>query len=160
IPGQGGWYLFGGYSDASMANAYKITQEPNKGKVLTLTTVSIPTENLLVALGKPGIDVYVNQRTASNNVLKLEVDYYTAEQHNKLGAVVARQSFVLSYGNKGVGIHSNNLFRINYYSDSEEINITYNVGNNSFNYVRFNNSNQGMINLPYNTWIKIIVYLD
>src|SRR5690606_26616690 len=79
IPGQGGWYLSSRHTGGAMVNAYKITQESNKGKVLTLTTISIPTEKIALNLVKPGIDAFINQRTIGNNVLKLEVDYYTGE---------------------------------------------------------------------------------
>src|SRR5690606_12327671 len=159
IPGQGGWYLLGGYSDASMANAYKITQEPNRGKVLTLTTVSIPTQKTSLKLVKQGLDTFINQRTAGNNVLKLEVDYYTGEQHNVSGFTPS-QIFGLNYGNNAIGEHNNHLLRLYFISDKGEARVHYNRGDTQFPYMRFGKNGVGRNNLPYNTWITYIIYLD
>src|SRR5690606_35374028 len=164
IPGQGGWYLRYISTNALDVNGYKITQESNKGKVLTLTTTNIPTGKIALNLVKPGIDAFINQRTTGNNVLKLEVDYYTGEKHNVTTGINVRQLFKLGYGNNTLDLHNNELLRFYFYSDSGEVRVSYNTfyytGDNAFSFMSFGSTGSGVINLPFNTWVTYIVYLD
>src|SRR5690606_17932270 len=78
IPGQGGWLTV----MAQNANSSHVTiaAEPNRGKVLTATS-GMPPQQHNISIFKNGLNTLIDQRTPGNNVIKLEVDYYTGAQH-------------------------------------------------------------------------------
>jgi hypothetical protein len=156
IPGQGGWYLTQTGINQIQNNAYQITQEPNNTKALTLTTIDIPTKKRGAMLVKPGLGGFIDQRTIGNNVIKYEIDYYTGEQHIIPGAT----NIKFNYGNNSLTDHHNNLVFIAFNTNSGIFNIKYHQGEWVNAYVLFNTINPGYTTLPFNTWVKIIVYLD
>jgi len=78
IPGQGGW-LTAMYQNGNSSHV-TITAEPNRGKVLTATS-GMPPPQHNISIFKNGLNTLIDQRTPGNNVIKLEVDFYTGAQH-------------------------------------------------------------------------------
>lgn len=78
IPGQGGW-LTAMYQNGNSSHV-TITAEPNRGKVVTATS-GMPPQQHNISIFKNGLNTLIDQRTPGNNVIKLEVDFYTGAQH-------------------------------------------------------------------------------
>src|SRR5690606_220654 len=154
IPGQGGW-LTECYSTGTgtqcQNNLFNIISEVNKGNVLTLSAgTTNPTYVSLVAK-KIGLQTLINQRTPGNNVLKLEIDYYTGAQLH--GSVTYSQQIVLSYdANNNVFSFNNRLAYFAFWSSTGRLDI-------SSKDHKAPDSLSGSI-LPFNTWVTFIVYLD
>src|SRR5690554_7624505 len=108
-PGQGGWLTATASLNPNVTNSnFTITNEPNRGKVLTLSApVSTPASSSFSYITKPGIDTFINQRTPGNDVIKFEVDYYTGSQYYLVGSdgSPANTRISLLYDNK-----NNDLF--------------------------------------------------
>ena len=75
-PGQGGWYTTG----ATNAQ-YAIITEPNKGKVLSIFTTN-PQQDQYLNVEKRNLTTLIDQRTTGNNVIMIEVDFYTGSISN------------------------------------------------------------------------------
>src|SRR5690606_3860024 len=116
VPGQGGWYTESFNSNSPAA----ITQEPNKGKVLTLSAL-----NTAVRVKKTDLNTFIDQRTAGNNVIKVEIDYYTGEQQTQ-GISAGFQSIILSYDPAIFG--NNRLLDYTFLSINGRIDVVYNNG--------------------------------
>src|SRR5690606_25737759 len=147
VPGQGGWYTESFNSNSPAA----ITQEPNKGKVLTLSAL-----NTAVRVKKTDLNTFIDQRTAGNNVIKVEIDYYTGEQQTQ-GISAGFQSIILSYDPAIFG--NNRLLDYTFLSINGRIDVVYNNGT-YLKPVPLNNVTGSMATLPFNTWVTFIVYLD
>src|SRR5690606_35128223 len=132
-------------------NLFNIISEVNKGNVLTLSAgTTNPTYVSLVAK-KIGLQTLINQRTPGNNVLKLEIDYYTGAQLH--GSVTYSQQIVLSYdANNNVFSFNNRLAYFAFWSSTGRLDI-------SSKDHKAPDSLSGSI-LPFNTWVTFIVYLD
>ena len=65
MPGQGGWLTSDVYSSTKANDLSLITNEPIKGKALTLTTNTTPTEMMRVTLVKTGLNTFFNQRVTA-----------------------------------------------------------------------------------------------
>src|SRR5690606_26232792 len=77
VPGQGNWLTEILYAPLNhSSSAFNITNEAFKGKVLTFTT---PQGEYMVA--KKDLSTFINQRTTGNDVIKVEIDYYTGTQY-------------------------------------------------------------------------------
>ena len=150
-PGKGGW-LTECFSVGTQChnNLFNITGEANKGNVLTLSAGTInPTDIGLVAK-KIGLQTLINQRTAGNNVIKFEIDYYTGTQLH--GNVTYAQQIVLSYDvNNNVRSFNNRLADFLFFSRGGRLDVASKDSNGT--------SLNGSI-LPFNTWVTFIVYLD
>ena len=152
--GQGGW-LTECYSTGTgtqcQNNLFNIISEVNKGNVLTLSAgTTNPTYVSLVAK-KIGLQTLINQRTPGNNVLKLEIDYYTGAQLH--GNVTYSQHIVLSYDvNNNVRSFNNILAYFAFRSTSGRLDIS---SKDHTGYIGLSGSI-----LPFNTWVTFIVYLD
>ena len=148
VPGQGGW-LTTMHQNANSSHVI-ITTEPNRGKVLTATS-GMPPEQHNIVIFKNGLNTLIDQRTYGNDVIKLEVDFYTGTQHsfNNPGM---HHSF-------GLSEHSTNLVRYSYNPAYGGISGQY---KDQLKYVSLKKN--GSINdpsfLPYNSWITFVVYLD
>jgi hypothetical protein len=162
IPGQGGWHLIRTGTNQIQNNAYQITQEANNTKVLTLTTIDIPTKKWSAMLVKPDLGGFIDQRTIGNNVIKIEVDYYTGEQHNIVQGAGFQpiQMFLLNFGNNPVGETINNLLRVDFVSDRSQFAFGFHRGDIRNVHLPLYSKGKKIESAPYNTWITYIAYLD
>src|SRR5690554_5364372 len=157
--GQGGWLTATASLNPNVTNSnFTITNEPNRGKVLTLSApVSTPASGSFSYVTKPGIDTFINQRTPGNDVIKFEVDYYTGSQYYLPGSdgSSAKTRISLLYNNMNNTLfaynnhlhHYNPIISASSYTGSGP-NNTINLGNNMYN------------QLPVDTWVTFIVYMD
>src|SRR5690606_23988130 len=155
ITGQGGW-ISPVVINQSTVNKTLITQEPNRGKVLTLTTTDLPTVQTNITISRPNISNTFNQRTPGNDVIKFEVDYYTGEQQNDGTGYAVMQSLGLIFDENptSASFSSSHLFLAIY--DSEDLNFRFRYNNTS----GLSPYDIWVGKLPYKTWITYIVYLD
>ncbi|WKW46844.1 T9SS type A sorting domain-containing protein [Myroides sp. JBRI-B21084] len=142
IPGQGGWLI---KSNATQSNTFfTIVNEPNRGKVLDITAMS-HAEGLYAI--KTGIDQLISNRTPGNDVIKFEIDYFTGpKQPNPQSKSWIK---LLRVGEiEGGAINPVYLCASITYKDS---------GIHTIGAAGMDGKN---VLLPFNTWIKIITYLD
>ncbi len=151
VPGQGNWLTEILYAPLNhSSSAFNITNEAFKGKVLTFTT---PQGEYMVA--KKDLSTFINQRTTGNDVIKVEIDYYTGTQYYM---ATNRAPYIT------ISLHDNNNKRL--------LMIYHNIVNKNFIYARslddfgtnnvlkLGNDSGNVDSLPVNTWISFIVYLD
>lgn len=158
VPGQGGWYTEGFTKTSRNNYLFTISSEANKGRVLVLSSdISTPTnENLHVR--KTDLNKFIDQRTAGNNVIKFEIDYYTGAQHQQAVSSSGHQHIYLSYD---PAIYGNKvLVSYSFQSTTGMAGISYNDGSNVIGSLRINNISGSSPVLPFNTWVTFIVYLD
>src|SRR5690606_28915770 len=130
ITGQGGW-ISPVVINQSTVNKILITQEPNRGKVLTLTTTDLPTVKTYTTILRPNISNAFNQRTPGNNVIKFEVDFYTGEQQNDGTGSSINQNLGLVFNENPAdySFTSKYLFLTTY--NSEDLNFRFRYNNTS-----------------------------
>ena len=155
ITGQGGW-ISPVVINQSTVNKTLITQEPNRGKVLTLTTTDLPTVQTNITISRPNISNTFNQRTPGNYVIKFEVDYYTGEQQNDGTGNSINQVLGLVFNENPADNLGTSKYLFSAIYNSKDLNFR----------IRYNNTS-GLSpydiwvgKLPYKTWITYIVYLD
>lgn len=152
ILGQGGWLTTTGSNAAPNNNYFTITNEQNKGKVLTLTTL---VNSGLVAV-KTGIDTFVNQRTNGYNVIKFEIDYYTGTEYYMNGSTGSPPYNYIHLRSKAGSLFS-------YYhmilSQAGYISASYYNGKSETNSGKFSNNPWGDP-LPVDSWVTFRVYMD
>src|SRR5690554_769759 len=160
IPGQGDWLtecvLYLNYGSKSNS-FFTITNEPGKGKVLTLSSDIPPQKENLIAK-KTGLNTLIDQRASGNNVIKFEIDYYTGPQHfYKNNPDLNR--IILTYDNNNPNLYR--LFHYQFLPIHGVIYVGYNDGSSYTRIDKLDNSTQDPYSLlPFNTWVKFIVYLD
>lgn len=152
IPGQWGWFT---YSRITQANSFfTIVNETGRGKVLDITTGLTSAENL--SAFKTNLNTLIANRTAGNNVLMFEFDYYT-------GSIQNSNSNTNGVSIELVGV-GNPLATPNVTESLAWFRFMKNTG-----YIEGSLGNSGGLfydnqadyyYLPFNTWVKIIVYLD
>ncbi len=153
IPGQGGW-LTKIYNTTSPNNsAFTITNEIFRGKVLTLTT---PKDKDIVVTKE--LNILIDQRTKGNDVIKFEIDYYTGSKYY-IGSSNPPYSHI-SFLYNGTGYHLFHLghlliSQVGYIYGSSYDGLSQNHG------VRLGDGAwYGNDQLPTDTWVTFIVYLD
>src|SRR5690606_15553748 len=134
-PGQGGWYTVSQYTQAN--SFFNIVNETGRGKVLDMTTGVTDNESL-TAIKKISHTTIAN-RLPGNDVFMLEIDYYTGSNQPPLRS-------------SGNGSYIN----IVTYIDGDPLNTTL-LSQFSFDK---SNGDVGLGKLPFNTWVKIIFYID
>src|SRR5690606_16558900 len=144
-PGQGGWYTVSQYTQAN--SFFNIVNETGRGKVLDMTTGVTDNESL-TAIKKISHTTIAN-RLPGNDVFMLEIDYYTGSNQPQ--------------GSSGDGSHINILS----YFNGDPLNETHLLSQFFFNKSNGNvgsgggsGSGSGSGKLPFNTWVKIIFYID
>ena len=157
VPGQGGWLteMF-----QTVNNNYAtITAETNKGKVLTLSSAATSPYKCNLGVKKTDIDLFINQRSAGNNVLKFEIEYFTGAQHGK-GSSSAHQRFGLFYDPTKLNL-TDALIQFLFQSTTGEIGV---ICKDQTKLVYLDNNPNNNPNhhptVPFNTWITFTVYLD
>jgi len=137
-PGQGGWYTVS-YTQSN--SFFTIVNETGRGKVLAMTT-GVTDYEYLVAIKKISHTTIAN-RLPGNDVFMLEIDYYTGSNQPRGGNDVGSKINILSY------------------IDGDPLNETHLLSHFSFDKSNGNvGSRSGSGKLPFNTWVKIIFYLD
>ena len=159
IPGQGGWLTQNELkTGTSGPNAYSITAYPNRGKVLMLSVPPLLDGDFYVR--KTNLDVFIDNRSFGNNVIKFEIDFYTGPQH------------YTGFNGGGIDLRSDNLppFTGGYgykhlidwrFSTSNDgyVRCIISDGNGGARHYSLDNNNP-FTTMPFNTWIKFIAYLD
>ncbi len=141
ISGQWGWYT---YSDYTKSNSFfTIVNETGRGKVLDLSTGFTDREALQA--WKTNLHTFMANRVAGNDVIMFEIDYYTGPMQTNGGG----------YAN------------IRLYSIGDQTSLTnppeslavttFSKLNGLFYAVSSNNQH---VYLPFNSWVKFIIYLD
>lgn len=159
IPGKGGWLTECIQPNVPYNNnLFKITTEANKGNVLTLalsnTTGSVAPSNNIIIAKKMGLESLIDQRTPGNNVLKFEIDYYTGGVQQQLNSYSPR----IIIGDNATGdFWPNNKRLIDYLFSANAGLISVN-GKDLGTNIQLDKNGGGQI--PFNTWITLIVYLD
>lgn len=149
IAGQGGWYV----KDANTGNASaKIIPETSKGNVLI---IEINNSNHLysegVSIGQASDvikDLWNNNRTAGNNIMKFEYEYYG------LGTVKISGGVVPDLGSDILVRMSSTMFK-----NSRNVTCEYlvdNVGTNQGSIIEDYSINP----VPYNMWVKTELFVD
>ncbi|UUV22666.1 T9SS type A sorting domain-containing protein [Paenimyroides aestuarii] len=149
IPGQGGWLTEGVFAQHN--SVFTIVNETNRGKVLDFTTPYSMVQGRYLLI-KPHLNTLIDNRTAGNDVIKIEIDYFT--------------------GNKIPGAHAISNIRLLlkdmslYQPQDEFIFIQLSKDDGTFNAAtdRDNPYNSQIFaqysNFPFNTWVTLIMYLD
>jgi len=147
IPGQWGWYTASKYTQAN--SFFTIVNETGRGKVLDITAFSHH-EGLYAY--KPGIDQLIDNRTTGNDVIKFEIDYFTGSIQTNASSLSWIRLIPVGEVEGGL-ISPPFLCRFEYNKQdgimacsTEFVSSTTPVQQNTF--------------LPFNTWVKLIVYLD
>ncbi len=151
IPGQGNWLTIGGTTISKDNNLFNITNEPGRGKVLTIFSASPPLQNsMFLTATKTNLDSLIDHRTPGNNVIKFEIDYYMEGKQQYKGA----HAWILLTHN----FNSVPLVRWLLMADDGNVTAYYHNGKQQEG-IKVSNNPQGSF-LPFNTWVKFIVYLD
>ena len=164
VPGQGGWitdvFSFKGSGNKDNSR-FTIINETNKGKVLTLSSTT-PPQAINMTVKQTNISTYINQRTSGNNVIKLEMDYYTGSQYTFINPGTGNgyaHEINLSYDPSSIN-SSKALISYLFRPQSGGIGISYYDGTKKVNDLRINNIPGSTPTIPFNTWIKFNIYLD
>jgi len=156
-PGQGGWYTLSDSSETPSENSnsyFKIVSEPGRGKVLELAATPGKGQTYLQ---KRGIDALWSNRTAGNDILKIEIDFYTGDQFSDGGTGLPIQGAILA-------IKPNDIFN----ATSNDVVGSFGYRPDIEYFTLFTASKNCYIVPPpptyyilkLKTWIKIIYYLD
>jgi len=153
IPGQDGWLTECLYVPASKDNSrFTITAEPGRGKVLTLSSAPPPQQNSMAFNAKKtGLNALVDQRASGNNVIKLEIDYYTGALHT--GGTNNRFAITLTYDLNNMLISWDHKF------ETGDI-LGHYYNGTKMQSIRLDNDINMSDPLPPNTWVTFIAYLD
>jgi len=156
VPGQGGWLTYITGANTPVSNNYsKITNEANKGNVLTLNGGTVVQTEVGLIAKKIDINTLINQRTPGNNVIKFEIDYYTGAQQP-----------TATYGNRiilGDNATGNILVAANQlidYSFHARYGYLRALGKDLTKNIKLDKNASPNSVLPFNTWVTFIVYLD
>ena len=143
IPGQWGWYTASYYTQTN--SFFTIVNEIGRGKVLDISTGLTDREGL--SAWKTNLHTLMANRTTGNDVLMFEIDYYTGS---------------IQSGNGGGGTAEIRLYSIgdpnSITNPPEALAGTTFMKSNGIFYA--GSSNNSISSLPFNTWVKIMVYLD
>ncbi len=152
--GQGEFYTLSDSSEIPSENSndyFKIVSEPNRGKVLELAATPGKGQ---VFLQKRGIDALWSKRNTANNILKIEIDFYTGDQFSNGGTLIPQGgSLVLKHNDNYKGNPKvDDIGNFTYYPDAE-LYANGGPGNCSTN-------TSAITELKLKTWVKIYFYLD
>jgi len=134
-------------------NYATITAETNKGKVLTLSSAATSPYKCNLGVKKTDIDLFINQRSTGNNILKFEIEYFTGAQHGK-GSSTAHQRFGLYDKNDALVQFTFQSITGNVNAQCKDQTKLIYLDNNP------NNNPNHHPTIPFNTWVTFIVYLD
>jgi len=149
-PGQGGWLTLCSPIKTKDNSLFTITNEPNKGNVLTLSSGTATPTNISNLAKKTDLNTLIDNRNSGNNVIKFEVEYYTGAQPQP---DTYGQSIVLAYDAADIA----NTRLISYlFHFANQIAV---YSKDDISGVNLGKSNT-LPKIPYSTWMTLIVYLD
>lgn len=148
IPGQGGWLTENRLQSTQTNSFYTIVPEQNKGKVLDITAQS-DYENLVAS--RKNLNTLVDKRTPGNDVIKFELDYFTG---SKQVAVSGNSSEIVLVCDKNYLGHRWILITYHFEKSNGKFNAD-SAGNYDGEYNGITKED-----LPFNTWVTFIAYLD
>src|SRR5690606_16100397 len=141
IPDQGGWYC--GTQSTVTADAI-VTLETGKGNVLIVTPNSAAPGGGTISFRQAQgvIDALWNNRTANNNIMKFEYEFYGSGIFNVAGNIVSQGPGLINV------VFQSNLDRIgaNYWDTTSSKHIIL--------------KNYSTTVFPYDIWIKAEMYID
>jgi len=155
-PGKGGWHTKSHIVQTPSQNSnnyFNIVNESGRGKVLALSASTVVGE---FYLQKRGIDALWANRNPNNNILKIELDFYTGDQFSDGGSTTPFQGALVTLSDTEVFNATNNDIICNFgYNPKEEFYTRY-TRNTVCNDIIDSSDDS----LKLKTWIKIIFYLD
>ena len=153
VPGQGGWLTKCWYTKGN--SFFNVVNESTRGKVLDLTSAYTKTTQVYTVV-KPNLNALIDMRTAGNDVIKFEIDYFTGNKFPSSGSNLSKIAFFW----EGIDYYGPQtyLFQLAFNKDSGIIqaqSATYSTNPNSI-------IQEGSAHtyLPFNTWVTFLVYLD
>ena len=155
-PGQGGWHTLSQSSEIPSQNSnnyFKIVTAPGRGKVLELAATPGKGQ---IFLQKRGIDALWANRNAGNNILKIEIDFYTGNQFSNGGTGLPFQGAILALKPNDIFNATSNdvICAVVYRPDMESLSLFASSG------TCVTQSNPSAFSLKLQTWVKLIYYLD
>lgn len=158
--GQGSWYV---YSHWTYQNGtpyeylFQIENTTTNGKVISMAPHPYPYLISGTSINKD-LNTAIANRTLGNNVIKLEVDFYTGQQANSLDNTV---NFGLN--RNMINFASNIVAGFTFDSVTGELKgIHYDKTTTPLPTIyqsNLNDNNKPLI-VPFNTWIRCVVYAD
>lgn len=141
-PGQWGWYTGSFYTNAN--SMFTIVNETGRGKVFEISTGL--TDGEALQSWKTNLHTFMANRAGGNDVIMFEMDFYTGPKH-----VV-----------NGGGYANIRLYSIG--DPTSPMNPPESLAGTSFiktnGLIYAGSSNKQDAFLPFNTWVKLIFYLD
>src|SRR5690554_322610 len=120
IPDQGGWYC--GSNSPTTADAI-VTPETGKGNVLIVTSNGTTNGGSILFQQAQGvIDLLWNNRTAGNNIMKFEYEFYGSGSFNVAGSILSQNTNLINVGFAS----QNDLVGGNYFDTTSNKNFFYN----------------------------------
>ncbi|HLW62499.1 MAG TPA: hypothetical protein VKY33_03780, partial [Flavobacterium sp.] len=154
-PGQGGWFILSHYSKNN--NLFSVRNDlPQGNKVLVL---SCPPSNYeVLAIEKRSLNTLIDQRKSGNDVLKFEIDFFTGHSGFDHSNVIMLSSSL----NNSITDHDKStiLATLRFIQGGIECWVHNQSGTGHYRPLNHSYSPYVKVDLPYNTWIKFIIYLD
>lgn len=152
VPGQWGWFTKSFNTQANII--FTIVNETGRGKVLDITSPLSTSEDLRAF--KTNLHTTINNRMPGNNVIMFEIDYHTgSKQSSNLGS----NHSDISIGGIGDPLASpavaENLASLLFDKTTGSLHGATSSGD-----ISFGDDQNNYYYIPFNVWVKIIIYLD
>src|SRR5690554_1376439 len=164
-PGQNGWFVVSSLTQQNSAmsyeNLFQIENESVKGKVITMAPHPYPFTIGSTSIRKD-ISAAITNRTSGNDVVKLEIDFYTGSQTAKLLTNDIRFGLGKNYNinvPNDLNIIAGFLFNSN---TGELMGIHHDETALPLPkvYLSHLGDNNQAFTIPFNTWVHCVVYAD
>ncbi|MBA5791241.1 T9SS type A sorting domain-containing protein [Flavobacterium sp. xlx-214] len=160
--GQGGWYTYSQWTyqnNTPYSYLFQIQNEVAKGKVITMAPYPYPYSIGNTSIRKE-LNTEITNRTIGNDVLKLEVDFYTGQQANPLSSSVDfGLGRIFDVNNSATNV----IAGFNFDNNTGELKGTHHDETGTplpkVYQSPLGNNNQALI-VPFNTWVRCVVYAD
>ena len=149
VPGQGNWLTNFLTGITPHNSAFTITNEISKGKVLTFTT-----QQYDAIRATKDLSTFMSQRTTGNNVIKFEIDYYTGTQSNATAAGLPPSSIIITL------LDNNNNHLVEFYNQNAIYNYIQGSVYSGVGSISLLGISSQRPQLPDDTWVSFIIYLD
>jgi len=143
--GQGGWYV---KAQSNNTSNVRIEAEPGRGNILLL---NYPGNLPGMSAEKRDLNIVWSQRIPSNNVIKVEYDFFTGNEviEPPLFNLVETSGFKINMKNINNNTNSTTFYNYRHYSSVLTAMGGHQLGHN----------NQ-ILTLVKNSWIKLAMYID
>lgn len=160
--GQGGWYTYSHwtYMNSTPYNdLFQIENTTTNGKVIALLPHPYPYSSAGTYINKD-LNTVITNRTLGNDVIKLEVDFYTGQQTNSENSAV---NYGLSRTTGGSISNKEIIAGFSFDSTTGELKGIHHDETTTPLPTKYlsnlNDNNQPLI-IPFDTWIRCVVYAD